>query len=235
MGRREEVERVMEELAGPLTWSDSDHAAGSFGGRPIGLEKRYLATGGAGHHQRELAGVTFTADLGGRPINLWVTLKESRGPGPIPIRDDNFEDKFTVKGWPAESCAAALDANTRRVIAEGFDGSYPTIETKGGQLRYSRRIIFERPERTAEPAELEPYLAAVQFMGWQLVHTFDSTMDELRRTGGDAAAQAWYDEQASAQSGHAARRGARRAIVFGAFFAVAAGIVLAVAYGAGLL
>lgn len=230
MGRHDEIERVLEELAGPLTWSDSDHAVGSFGGRPIGLEKRYLRGGSA----RELVGVTFAADLGGRPINLWVTLKASRGPGPIPVRDDNFEEKFTVKGWPAESCAAALDVNTRRVIAEGFDGSYPTIETKGGRLRYSRRIFFERPKRTAEPAELEPYLAAVQFMGSQLVQTFDSTMDELRRTGGDAAAQAWYDEQVRAQSGHAASRSARRAIVFGAFFAMAAGAVLALAYGAGL-
>jgi hypothetical protein len=225
MGRHEEVEGVLEQLAGPLTWSDADHATGTYRGAPIGLEKWY-SSGGAS--VRQLGGVTFTCDLGGRPINLFVELKQARGPGPIDI-STGFAEKFTVKGWPTEAVEAALDQSVQRVIADGFDGRFPTIETKDGKLRYARRVLLLKPERTATPDELEPFLAAVQSMGAALVESFDATLDEIHRSRGEAAAQAWYDEQRSNQTRHAAKRAGGRvlALVVAAIVAVGFGAALA--------
>ena len=216
MGRHDDWEAVVEAFAGPVTWYDRDHGVGVVDGKPIGIEKQHSGSGGG--HTR-LRGVTFSGDLGGRPIGLKVMTSDVGSIGrrrhAITTGDERFDAAMRVDGWPEVCCLAALDADTRMMLVDTYDGRTPLVEVKHGAIRLSRTVLDDHPSRVASPEELVPFARLVQGMAERAVAAFDATADEIARTHGEGAAQAWGQEQAATQRRDVSGRRLRRVLIFG--------------------
>ncbi|MGI9646433.1 MAG: hypothetical protein ACR2O6_14095, partial [Ilumatobacteraceae bacterium] len=208
---------------------------GVFDGRPIGIEKQYSVGGGP----KKLRGVTFAGDLGGRPIGLKIYTSDVGSIGrrrhAITTGDGRFDAAMRVDGWPEVCCIAALDPETRAMLVDTYDGRLPLVEVKHGAIRLTRTVLHDNPSRVATPEELAPFARLVQGMATRATTAYDDTAEEIRRAHGDGAAEAWAGEQAAAQGRHASGRRRGRAVVFGGFAVICIGIILAVAYSAGLI
>lgn len=205
MGTDETVEAILEEAAGPLTWHNSEDATAIVDGHRVEIRKKYARGGGPMH----LSGAEFSYDMGGRPIYFDAhSVEHTSIPEKRRLRtgDPVFDREMAIEGWPEEVVIAALDEEARRYLPTAVVPRFPLVRVEDGRLRMAPSIFHARKRQVAGVEEIAGAIRFVAGTGSRLVSNYDARYDEIRRTQGDEAAEAWRGASRKKAAGNSARR-----------------------------
>ena len=227
---------VLESVVGPLTpendfWEVGHwYLRGTMQGRDLRIA--VVTDGGV------LTGLIFAVSLGGRPIALSVTGRNTSilGVPVVPTGDPVFDRRFIVHGWPDEVVHGVLDDATRNWLCEAYGrepppllrpiSADPEISTESGFLTYYRHLrvmegIVALPHGHIPTREnVVEWLGSIVGMADRAVGAFDATQAAIAASRGPEAAARWVQRWVDAAAARQNRRRKLRTIVFAVVIAL---------------